>query len=417
MTKEQITTSLFFLTNKLKDSVQRKGWHQKEIKRSRVESVADHIYGCQMLAYAMYSEFDYDVDIQKVILMLALHEIGETIIGDITPDDMPSKDKQKLERTATLKLLSMIPNGDFIKDLFLEFEEGKTKEAIFAYQIDKAECDLQAKLYIQEGCFDHKYDRKEFTDYWIGFDRNRIPFDENFDSVLEYVINNDMNVTGHSSNPIQNVISFYTITNSLKDKKRKGEEIWKVKKEHYGSIAEHIYSVQMLAIIIYLVYEEQVDIKKAINLISTHELGEILNGDIDALTKSDEDRKDEYKSAVSISSILTKGDILLDQVNEFNSNKTEESLYSKYCDKLAPDIVSKIYDELGYIDLNNQKGNYLLDDSKVKKYLKEYNDFSTIWILYGQDTYMYPEPYISISNFALNNNLDEPYTKILKIED
>ena len=106
MTKEQITTSLFFLTNKLKDNVQRKGWHQKEIKRSRVESVADHIYGCQMLAYAMYSEFDYDVDIQKVILMLALHEIGETIIGDITPDDMPSKDKQKLERTATLKLLS-----------------------------------------------------------------------------------------------------------------------------------------------------------------------------------------------------------------------------------------------------------------------------------------------------------------------
>lgn len=417
MTKEQITTSLFFLTNKLKDSVQRKGWHQKEIKRSRVESVADHIYGCQMLAYAMYSEFDYDVDIQKVILMLALHEIGETIIGDITPDDMPSKDKQKLERTATLKLLSTIPNGDFIKDLFLEFEEGKTKEALFAYQIDKAECDLQAKLYIQEGCFDHKYDRKEFTDYWIGFDRNRITFDENFDSVLEYVINNDMNVTGHSSNPIQNIISFYTITNSLKDKKRKGEEIWKVKKEHYGSIAEHIYSVQMLAIIIYLVYEEKVDIKKAINLISTHELGEILNGDIDALTKSDEDRKDEYKAAVSISSILTKGDILLAQVNEFNSNKTEESLYSKYCDKLAPDIVSKIYDELGYIDLNNQKGNYLLDDSKVKKYLKEYNDFSTIWILYGQDTYMYPEPYISISNFALNNNLDEPYTEILKIED
>ena len=362
MTKEQITTSLFFLTNKLKDSVQRKGWHQKKIKRSRVESVADHIYGCQMLTYAMYSEFDYDVDIQKVILMLALHEIGETIIGDITPDDMPSKDKQKLERTATLKLLSMIPNGDFIKDLFLEFEEGKTKEAIFAYQIDKAECDLQAKLYIQEGCFDHKYDRKEFTDYWIGFDRNRIPFDENFDSVLEYVINNDMNVTGHSSNPIQNVISFYTITNSLKDKKRKGEEIWKVKKEHYGSIAEHIYSVQMLAIIIYLVYEEKVDIKKAINLISTHELGEILNGDIDALTKSDEDRKDEYKAAVSISSILTKGDILLAQVNEFNSNKTEESIYSKYCDKLAPDIVSKIYDELGYIDLNHQKGNHLLDD-------------------------------------------------------
>jgi len=416
MTREQITTSIFLLTNKLKDKVKRSGWFQKGIKRHRVESVADHIYGCQMLAYAMYSEFNYDVDISKVILMLALHEIGETIIGDITPDDMPSSQKRELERKATLKLLSMIPNGDFIKDIFLEFEEGKTPEAQFAYQIDKAECDLQAKLYAQEGCFSPKYDKDEFAQNWIGFDRNRIEFDDNFDSVLEYVTNNDMKVTKHSDNPIENVVSFYMATNGLKDKKRKGEEIWKVKKDHYGSVAEHIFSVQMLAIIIFLVYEEKIDIKKVVNLISTHELGEIINGDIDALSKTDKDKANEYDAAVSVSSILTNGKLLLKQLDEFESKKTEESKYAKYCDKLAPDIISKIYDELGLIDINDQNGNKLINHPKVKKLLDEYNSFSTMWILYGQDEYEYPEPYISVSNYALNNNLDEPFTKVLKRE-
>ena len=104
MTREQTVTSLFYLTNKLKDEVKRTRWHQKGIKRNRVESVADHIFGCQMLAYAMYSEFNYDIDIDKVILMLAIHEIGETIIGDLTPEDISSKEKSEIERAAVIRL-------------------------------------------------------------------------------------------------------------------------------------------------------------------------------------------------------------------------------------------------------------------------------------------------------------------------
>ena len=37
-----------------------------------------------MLAIAMKSEYSYDIDIMKVILMLAVHELGETVIGDLT---------------------------------------------------------------------------------------------------------------------------------------------------------------------------------------------------------------------------------------------------------------------------------------------------------------------------------------------
>jgi putative hydrolase of HD superfamily len=416
MKKEKIVTALFYLTNKLKDKVQRNGWHQKEIKRNRVESVADHIFGCQMLAYAMYSEFDYDIDIDKVILMLAVHEIGETIIGDITPDDMPSKMKNEIERNAVIRLCELIPNGDFIKELFLEFEEKKTKEAQFAFQVDKAECDLQAKLYIQEGCFDHKYDREEFIDSWIGFDRKRIPFDKNFSTILEYIMENDMKVLEHQEDPIQNVVSFYTSTNKLKDTKRAGEEIWHIKKIKYGSIAEHTYSVEMLEIITYLVFNQNIDIKNVISQTSIHDIGELLKGDISSLLKTEKDRDEEFGVSSSIASILTKGDLLINYIKQFNSGKTKESKYSKYCDKLAPDIISKIYDKENLIDLDNQDGNPLLDNPIVKKYLNMNKEFSSMWILYGQEVYNYPEPFISISNYVLNNEIEDSYTTVLKRE-
>lgn len=414
MTREQTVTSLFYLTNKLKDEVKRTGWHQKGIKRKRVESVADHIFGCQMLAYAMYSEFDYDVDIDKVILMLAIHEIGETIIGDFTPKDISSKDKSEIERAAVIRLTEMIPNGEFIRDLFLEFEEKKTKEAQFAYQIDKAECDLQAKLYIQEGCFDHLYDRKEFTDSWIGFDIGRINFDENFMSVLNTIMNNEMEVKEHVDDPIQNVISFYTLTNRLKDIKREGERLWKVKKENYGSIAEHVFSVQMLELFVYLTYNQDVDIKSIISQTSVHELGEIIKGDISSLLKTSDDSRDEFTAAKTITDILSNGDTLLNKISEFNSRKTKESIYSKYCDKLTPDIISKIYDAENRIDLDNQQDNPVFNNPIVRRHLELKKSFSNMWILYGQEVYKYPEPFISISNHVLNNDVTEPYTIVLK---
>ena len=412
MLSEKIISSLFLLTNKLKDNELRKGWFQRYINRFRVESVAEHIYKCQMLAYAMFSEFKYDIDINKVILLLAVHEIGETIIGDITIEDMDSKTKSEIERDAVFKLTEMIPNGEFLRDLYLEFEDKTSKEAEFAYMIDKAECDLQAKLYVQEGCFSHKYTDKEFIDNWIRFDRERINFDENFDKLLEYIMNNDMVISKHCNNPYSNVISFYTSTSSLCDKRRRGEEIWNVSKERFGSVAEHIYSVQMLAISFYLVYGSDVDIKKVINLISTHELGEIIIGDIDALTKTDNDRVREYEGAMSVINILTNKDLIINQLDEFNKLESEESKFSKYCDKLTPDIISKIYDLNNYIDLNLQDGNPLLNNKIVKKHLDSNKDFSSMWILYGQEVYNYPEPFISVSNYVLNNNIIDTYNKV-----
>lgn len=413
MTKEETVISIYTLMHKLRNT-KRKGWYNKNISRFRVESVADHIYGTQMLAYAMKYEFNYDIDINKVILMLAVHEIGETIIGDLTPEDMTIQKKSEYENQIVNQLLNLIPNSNLLQKLFEEFESKKTKEAQFAYQIDKAECDLQARLYEQDNSFIKNYQKYSFTQEWVGFDRKRIPFDKNFDSLLDFIINNDMEVFEHSKDKIKNVISFYTSTNSLKDVQRTGEKIWNINPEHYGSIAEHIYSTQMLAVALYLIYETNVDITQVVNILSIHELGEIIIGDKSALLKNNKDKSDEWNGALEVASKLTNCHEIIERLNEFNKSMTKESVYSKFCDKLAPDIISKIYDQENLVDLNNQKNNPLLKNPIVKKHLESGKSFSEMWILYGQEAYKYPEPFISISNYALNNQVSEPYTKLLK---
>ena len=83
MTREENVLKYYVLCNKLKDVI-RTGWKDWHVERTRVESVAEHIYGVQMLALAMHSEYKYDIDISKVIFMLAVHELEEIIIGDLT---------------------------------------------------------------------------------------------------------------------------------------------------------------------------------------------------------------------------------------------------------------------------------------------------------------------------------------------
>ena len=208
--KEKSVISYYVLCNKLKNVI-RTGWKDWSVQRDRLESIAEHVYGTQMLAIAMKSEFEYDIDIIKVIYMLAIHELGETIIGDLTSFQIDKKEKEKIEHEAVHKILSGLIDGNKIEELFLEFDEHKTKESIFAYQCDKLECDLQCKLYDLEGCVDLTKQQsgnaaeneqvqellrpgKTWSDMWLQYDLDHIPYDENFKSVSVYAMNNDIDV-------------------------------------------------------------------------------------------------------------------------------------------------------------------------------------------------------------------------------
>lgn len=212
MSKEENVIKYYVMCNKLKNVI-RTGWKNWNVERERVESVAEHIFGVQMLAIAMKSEYEYDIDIMKVVFMLAVHELGEIVIGDLTMFEISKEEKAKREKKAVHKILCGLLDGKEIENLFTEFDSHSTKEAMFAYQCDKLECDLQSKLYDEEGCVDLNKqegndllenelvkkllsEEKSWSGMWLRFGQTVYPYDDNFKNVSKYALNNSISKKG-----------------------------------------------------------------------------------------------------------------------------------------------------------------------------------------------------------------------------
>lgn len=201
-------TEFYVMMNKLKDVV-RKGWQTWHVSKDRVESVAEHIFGVQQLAIAMWSEYSLNLDIKKVLMMLAIHETEEVLIGDLAWYEITEEEKQNRGHEAVKKVLEPLAKREELEELILEFDERKTPEAIFAYHCDKMECDIQARLYDLNGYVDkdnqenndaiHSEKVRElfktgmcFSEMWIEFDRSKFDGSSEFLELLEYIKTNDI---------------------------------------------------------------------------------------------------------------------------------------------------------------------------------------------------------------------------------
>ena len=200
--------SFYALCSKLKDTI-RKGPLTWNANRKRIESVAEHIYGVQMLAISIYYQFNYKLDLNKVIYMLAIHELEEIEIGDLAFYETTKEDKLEKGKNATDLILKDLVGKEEISKLLDEYNERKTEEAIFAYHCDKLECDVQMKLYDQEGCFDLNNQPKNpiidlpsvmkvldsensISNAWIEFDRSKFEDDPVFIEIINWLKDNNI---------------------------------------------------------------------------------------------------------------------------------------------------------------------------------------------------------------------------------
>lgn len=173
--------------------------------------MAEHIYGVQMLAIAMALEYDYDVDLMKVIMMLAVHELEEVAIGDIIPFEMSLEEKKARGQAVVAEMLGGLQGGDKIQELFEEYYEQRTPEAKFAKWCDRLEADLQMKIYDEEGRVDlveqdgnamladeevreAAKGKNSASAIWLEYNRRKNGYDENFLAVSRYA--EDHGVTG-----------------------------------------------------------------------------------------------------------------------------------------------------------------------------------------------------------------------------
>lgn len=151
----------FYKYNYILINKERSGWNKEHWDiLGKKETVSDHVYLTMNLAYLIYNNYSIDVDIDKLLKMILIHELGEAIIGDITPFDGVSN-KLEIEHNAFKRVVSSLPNKSELFNLMCEFDSKSSNEAKLAYLCDKLECMLQAKMYFDEGSFRHL---REYTD-------------------------------------------------------------------------------------------------------------------------------------------------------------------------------------------------------------------------------------------------------------
>ncbi len=204
MNKNKNVIAFYMQAVKLKEKI-RTGWIEVNIRKERIESVAEHIYGCLILAIAINSEYKLDLDMYKVLKMLTLHELEEILMKDFTiRANITPEEKLIMGKKCVHNVVKDLIEKNEIETLLDEFNERKTKEALFCYKIDKIECDFQAKLYDLEGAFSYEEAKKDLeffgnrkdeieekskcaSDIWIEYDKPKFSRDAIFESLINEI--------------------------------------------------------------------------------------------------------------------------------------------------------------------------------------------------------------------------------------
>ena len=139
-------------------NVDRTGW--REVGVSNVESVMDHIGGTIILAMALNTEKNLNLDMNKVYEMIAIKELKkavsnkeDSVIGESSNTD------------TSVEVLNKLSNNDRLIEIYNEYNEGNTDEAKFALMVSKLESDIQAKKYEKDGQFTIENAKKDIENY------------------------------------------------------------------------------------------------------------------------------------------------------------------------------------------------------------------------------------------------------------
>ncbi len=109
----------------------------------RRESVAEHSWRMALMALFMADEFP-EADMDKVIKMCLIHDLGEAFTGDIPTFEKTQSDEVREEELLAAWLQSLPePVRDELRTLFAEMDARRSLESRICKAIDKLEAVMQ----------------------------------------------------------------------------------------------------------------------------------------------------------------------------------------------------------------------------------------------------------------------------------
>ena len=105
----------------------------------RFENSAEHSWQSAIAAMVLQDYYPEKLNMEKVISMLLIHDLGEIYAGDTWVfDDEKKLHAHDRELTSIEKTMSFLPEATYVnmKNSWLEFEKGQSPEARYARVID-----------------------------------------------------------------------------------------------------------------------------------------------------------------------------------------------------------------------------------------------------------------------------------------
>ena len=120
-------------------NVQRRNYNADDTRR---ENTAEHSWQIIILAQILYpyAKNNTEINLLRVIRMLSIHDLVEIHAGDtFLFDEEAMKGKFEREKLAAKKIFGILdqPLADEFYNLWIEFEEEETPDAVFACAIDR----------------------------------------------------------------------------------------------------------------------------------------------------------------------------------------------------------------------------------------------------------------------------------------
>ena len=111
--------------------------------QGRPESVAEHSWRLSLMALLLRREFPA-LDIDRVVAMCLIHDLGECFTGDI-PAFLKTEDDRETEESLLRRWVASLPAGvsDELAALYAEMDAQQTAEAKLYKALDKLEAVLQ----------------------------------------------------------------------------------------------------------------------------------------------------------------------------------------------------------------------------------------------------------------------------------
>ncbi len=156
-------------------AIPRTGWLDRGIYAAEAESVADHSYLTSLIAWVVACD-DEGLDADRVLQLAVIHDIAEAITGDSPPyeaDEVPRDDPDALEEffsvrrqrspesqiakhsaevAAAGEIFGLMPTkaGETFRNLWKEYEEKSSPEALFVKEVDRLDAFIQSRIYAPE---------------------------------------------------------------------------------------------------------------------------------------------------------------------------------------------------------------------------------------------------------------------------